>query len=350
MSISVFKSQRLNWDSARRIHSQFGNLGQLSNFGPLVTKLESDLARLLRVEVGQVVSFNSGTQAITSAYKGIPATKLSVVIPDFSFLATLRAVQGIVSGDLSAGESATQDWSLSSEVKDADVLIPVVIFGSSPVHLLKKFSGRTMIVDAAASMGSLPDLSKLESNQAVCFSLHATKILGAGEGGFAVFGNPEWADRARAWSNFGRSASNGFSSGGSNGKMSEVQAAFVLAQLEEFPEQLESWKTSQQMAREATERLGFEYHPQAFEHPNPYWVVKFRYSDDRKKAERLLTEADIEFRHWWPTSLAKLNGQDEFPNAKHLRETTLGLPMYLGIREKEISLIEGALKPVSYRD
>lgn len=350
MTISVFRSQRLNWERARRIHSQFGDLGQLSNFGPLVTKLESDFARLLRVEASRVVSFNSGTQAITAAYEGILAIKLSVAVPDFSFLATLRSVQRISTGELKSAESDIGDWSLTSQTTDAEVLIPVAAFGTSPSYLLKKFSGRTMIVDAAASMGSLPDLSKLESNQAVCFSLHATKILGAGEGGFAVFGNPEWADRARAWSNFGRSASNGFSSGGSNGKMSEVQAAFVLAQLEEFPEQLESWKTSQQMAREATERLGFDHHPQAFEHPNPYWVVKFRDSDDRKKAERLLTEADIEFRHWWPTSLAKLNGQDEFPNAKHLRETTLGLPMYLGIREKEINLIEGALKPVSYRD
>ena len=339
----------MNWDRAKRIHAKFGDSSQLSNFGPLVRKLEADLASLLRVDKGQLVSFNNGTQALTSAYKGLLGEKLSVVLPDFSFLATLRAVQGIVSGELSAEESDLKDWSLTTQTKDADVVIPVAIFGSSPKHLLKKFSGRTVIVDAAASIGSLPDLSKLDSNHAVCFSLHGTKILGAGEGGFAVFGNKGWADRARAWSNFGRSPNRGFSDGGSNGKMSEVQAAFILAQLEEFPDQLQEWKTSHEIAREVTERLGLTTHQHAFENPNPYWVVKFRGREDRKKAETLLREADIESRNWWPTSLAKLNGQDEFPNAKYLRETTLGLPMYLGMSEKEISLVEMALKPLSYK-
>ena len=344
MTIPVFRSQHLDWKRARELHEAYGDDSQLSNFGPLVQKLEEELAAVLRVEKERLVVFSSGTLAIEAAVATTPGKRDSVAIPDFSFLATYRAVQGSFPGIISALDSEIEDWTIRDERRSFDLYVPVCVFGSSPKYLLSKFSGRTSVVDAAASLGALPDLSCLESTHAVSFSLHSTKVLGSGEGGFTVFGDFLWAERARQWANFGRSSGSSFLDGGTNAKMSEVQAAFTLAQLEKFADNLPGWKYAQDLAREATRRLKLETHPHAFENPNPYWVVKFQDESQRVRAEKLLRARDIEFRSWWPLSLAKLNKQPELPNARNLRETTLGLPMYLGISEEAIQSVERALK------
>lgn len=347
MSIPVFRSQTLNWERAREIHDLYGDPSKLSNFGPLVRKLESQLATLLGVSAQQLVIFSSGTDSISASVATVAGQPQSLLLPDFSFLATLRSVQGPFRGSITVGDCDRDDWSLSLDSAKSDVYVPVCIFGESPEYLMEKFSGKTAIFDAAASLGSVPDLSGMQTNHAVSFSLHATKILGAGEGGFTVFGDESWAQRAREWSNFGRSSEMDFLENGANAKMSEAQAAFILAQLESFEERQNQWKQAQALAKDATERLLFETHPRSFENPNPYWVVKFKDTSQRSDAEKLLTQSDIEFRSWWPTSLAKLNSESECPNSINLRETTLGLPMFLGITEEEISLVEGALSPVS---
>ena len=347
MSIPVFRSQTLNWERAREIHDVYGDPSKLSNFGPLVRRLESELASLLGVSARQLVIFSSGTDAIAASVATVAGQPKSLLLPDFSFLATLRSVQGPFRGSITVGDCDWNDWSLSLDSAESDVCVPVCIFGESPEYLMEKFSGKTAIFDAAASLGSLPDLSGMETNHAVSFSLHATKILGAGEGGFTVFGDESWAQRARDWSNFGRSGETEFLENGENAKMSEVQAAFILAQLERFSERQNQWKQAQALAEDATERLMLVTHPRAFQNPNPYWVVKFKNQNQRLEAANLLAQADIGCRSWWPTSLAKLNLESERPNARSLRETTLGLPMFLGITEEEISLVERALSPIS---
>lgn len=347
MPIPVFRSQPVDWGRAQEIHDEHGDSNQLSNFGPLVKRLEFQLAELLSVEADQLVIFSSGTEAISAAVATLPTKPEFLHLPDFSFLATLRAVQGLFCGSIEVEDSEPNDWSLKLVDEKSSAFLPVSVFGASPSYLLKKFSGKTAVIDAAASLGSTPDLSTLESNHAVCFSLHSTKILGSGEGGFAVFGEASWANKAREWSNFGRSSTDTFLASGANAKMPEVQAAFILAQLEQFPNQLQTWRKAQRIAREATERLGVEVHPQAFENPNPYWVVKFSDKNIRLEAEKLLKDSEIGFRSWWPISLAKLNSQTEFPISKELRETTLGLPMFLDITDEDISLVERALSPLS---
>ena len=349
MFVPVFRSEPVNWKRAKEIHESSGDPLRLSNFGPLVQKLEADLASLLNVNKEKLVIFSSGTEALSASIATISGRPKTLSIPDFSFVATLRAAQNTFEGSIFVEDLDLEDWALRRTRGDSKVFMPVCIFGASPLPLMKKFSGEKAIFDAAASLGSTPDLSGMEKNHCVSFSLHSTKILGSGEGGFTVYGTETWAEEARAWSNFGRSDNREFRAKGANAKMSEVQAAFVLAQLEVFSDKLINWKRSQYLAKESTMRLGFEHHVQAFEDPNPYWVVRFRSTGECREAERLLANAGIESRRWWPKSLAELNSQDQPPFSRKLRETTLGLPMFLGISDEEISLVEKALGPIPAR-
>ena len=342
--IPVFKPAALDWARAEKIATESGDPHQLSNFGPLVTKLESTVAQFLRVDPAQVVIFSNATLALAGAISTHQDSN-EVEIPGFSFVATLRAAQHALDKSLSFRDVDLHDWTMSQSPRQTNSRIcsPVSPFGADPVEVLSKFSGMAAVIDAAASLGVRPDLSKLEKNHAVCFSLHATKVLGAGEGGIAVFADLEWAGRARSWSVFGRT-NEAFEGSGSNAKMSEVQAAFCLSRFEEWPEEEGEWKLAQKLAASISSNLGLSLAPSAFETVNPYWVIRLPSVDHRVAVERHLRALQIGSRRWWPEPLHKVAGQsDGLPHSMLLAETTLGLPMFRGITESQFAAIERGL-------
>lgn len=347
MTIPVFRNIHADWSAAQQIHHKYGDANQLSNFGPLVSRLEAKLAKLLEVPKENLVVFSSGTKAISAAISAFHRKNLLVQLPDFTFLASFRAAQRSNAKSIVVKDCDFDDWSLIAEGSGEVLHMPVAPFGSSPQNLLEKFSGEPAVVDAAGSLGSLPNLSTLESEHAVCFSLHSTKVLGSGEGGFSVFGDVDWASRARAWSNFGRHPVANTLESGTNAKMSEIQAAFLLAQLENFEGQLRQWKVAQKFAEKITETLGLGKMPGAFVSPSTYWVVKFDSEAQRLEAQTLLAKSDIEYKQWWPLSMASLNSQIAPPISSELRETTLGLPMFFDITEDQMRRIELALLPIA---
>lgn len=344
MDIPIFKPLPLHWESAARIAKEWGNPNQLSNFGPLVRRLEESISQLLNISSTRVVVFSNCTDAMAAAIATF-GERLPVAIPGFSFVATLRAAQAVSPGHLQVLDVDEADWALERGefTQGSRMLVPVAPFGRNPDVLLSKFTDSPMVIDAAASFATFPDLSRLEGFQAVCFSLHATKVFGAGEGGFGVFGSDEWADRARSWSNFGRSGDQ-FGESGSNSKMPEIQAAFCLSRLEELDVELQDWRYSQKLAQTVTNELGLRVQPHGFESIHPYWTLELQTSDHRKKLEEHLTGVGIGSRRWWPTDLAQISGAAPLPNSHGLAERTLGLPMFRGMQETHFERISQAIR------
>ncbi len=99
------------------------------------------------------------------------------------------------------------------------------------------------VVDAAGAFGE-QQVPLIKGGMTAVFSLHATKPLGAGEGGFVVTWDQDDAEQMRRMSNFGfdKGASRG---PGWNAKLSEIQAAMALAALDAWDRepwlQLDGW-------------------------------------------------------------------------------------------------------------
>ena len=83
-----------------------------------------------------------------------------------------------------------------------------------------------MVIDAAAALGE----QATGKDTLVCYSMHATKGFGIGEGGLVVMPTVELADQARQLSNFGFNKGVIFQAG-SNYKLSEYHAAIGMAQI-----------------------------------------------------------------------------------------------------------------------
>jgi len=214
-----------------------------SNRGPLVEQLEEQLNRHLGLESGGVVTLANATVGLTAALlaRGAPFGSLCLM-PSWTFAATPHAARA-------AGlqpwfhDVDPQTWALNPTAvletlkglgEAVGAVIVVSPFGA-PIDMgaweaFERLTGIPVVVDAAAGFdtvqpGEIPSV----------VSLHATKILGAGEGGFIVTTDSALRDRLRACCNFGFQGTRSALLPALNAKMSEYHAAVALASLATWP-------------------------------------------------------------------------------------------------------------------
>ncbi len=215
-----------------------------SNAGPLVKQLEERLSQRLGFADGGVVTAANATVGITVALlaRRVPASSFCIV-PSWTFVATPHAVRA-------AGltpwfhDVDRRTWALNPDQvmgtlkripKPVGALVVVSPFGA-PVDIdaWQEFEDRTgilVVVDAAAGFDTARP-----SRIPLVVSLHATKILGAGEGGFVSSTDARLLERFRAGCNFGFQGERIAMLPALNAKMSEYHAAVGLASLAQWRE------------------------------------------------------------------------------------------------------------------
>jgi len=323
-----------------------------SNFGPLVSEVEMRYSTFLNVPPDQLVTVSSCTLGLQGAVQISECSQW--VVPNFTFSATGLAVLN-AGKTLLLGEVNEATWALDESVVEGlqagTGIVPVMPFGS-PIDLASWPSDHAVIVDAAASLGTQPDLSNLPESWAVVFSLHATKVMPCGEGGLVVFGNPESAREFRQWSNFGFNDTRSSIRVGSNAKMSEIHAAYGLASHESWPRESREWLKAQSLVAELSLSPKDVDARKRLLTPNPYWNVDCGDGVRRARLEARLKEARISSRVWWQRPLDAMEPFRHAPVigsrgvAANLAARVLGLPMFRGIQERDIQAIEEVFQTV----
>jgi dTDP-4-amino-4,6-dideoxygalactose transaminase len=210
-----------------------------TNAGPLVTELEEQLSRRLGFSDGGVVAAANATVGLTVALlaRRVPAGSLCVV-PSWTFVATPHAARaaGLTPWfhDVDRRTWALDPYEVMETLKrisrPVGAIIVVSPFGAPiDIDAWQEFEDRTgilVVVDAAAGFDTTRP-----SNIPAVVSLHATKILGAGEGGFVSSTDPRFLERFRAGCNFGFQGERIAMLPALNAKMSEYHAAVALASL-----------------------------------------------------------------------------------------------------------------------
>jgi dTDP-4-amino-4,6-dideoxygalactose transaminase len=323
--------------------------GVYSNFGPLVESLEVRLADYLKVDKKQVVLCSNATNAISAIAK---LTNVSnYICPSFTFAATGLALAQSGKEFLFADIDSTT-WELDSDAikshKNTGIVV-VLPFGSQPNH--QKFAKfENVIFDGAASIGNLDlRLDQLKESHSIIFSLHATKVLGIGEGGIAVFGNQKSATDFRKYINFGFSNERVSSLIGSNLKLSEYTAAVGHAVFDNIDSEFLEWKSSRNFVTEIEKEFDLQSYSQKSSSINPYWILKFRSSLERERMQFKLQEAGIETRKWWGSLhtwkiFKNINKINDLQNTNFIENTYLGLPFYRNMGKDEIEYIRKTLK------
>jgi dTDP-4-amino-4,6-dideoxygalactose transaminase len=194
-----------------------------------------------------------------------------------------------------------------------------------------------VIVDAAAGFDTVRSSSLIS-----VVSLHATKVFGAGEGGFVVSPTVALRDRIRACSNFGFAGSRIASRRAINSKMSEYHAAVALASFQNWPAarlrhlQIAAWyKRALSALPGVTMQPGY----------GNGWACGttniLLQSDSAESIARYLLLEGIETRMWWGKGChvqpAFSNfDRDELPETDYLGKHVLGLPHFVDMERTDV--------------
>ena len=323
--------------------------GIFSNHGPLVRELEQRYADWFNVSADNVVAVVNGTVAISAA--ALWEDNPTYLSPEWTFPATAMGVLS-VGGSVEFRDVDPESWTLSvtdDDLAHADSVVPLVVapFGH-PIDLSEWSAFPRIIIDAAACAGNRPDLSGMKKGWAATISLHATKVLGCGEGGLVIFADPARAQIAREWINFGFSGSRITERIGTNGKMSEFAAAFALAALDDVDTELRDWGAVRDKAADVNTALGLSGGPMSPSSRIPYWLIAAPSVESAVVYEKALADAGIQTRRWWPASLTETTPFRDFPtsgnsNSRFLAETVIGLPMFRSLSDEQFDYIRDVL-------
>jgi dTDP-4-amino-4,6-dideoxygalactose transaminase len=319
-----------------------------SNFGPLNNELVARLGQYLKIDFKKIVTVNNATLGIQGAIMTIPGYKeLNWGLPSWTFTATASASE--LSGIKYEFLDIDSAWRVRVN-SNTNALIDVLPFGAGPDFGRVPKGIKYVVVDAAASFDAIKSL-RLPTDKPVgmVFSMHATKLLPAGEGGFFVTNNAAWADRFRSWTNFGMNESRNSVKIGTNAKMSEFSCAVGLASLDCWKETRASFLDQRKKVLNLSQKFSLNsFNYDINELVTPYWILKFQNSDLKKKLIRILNNDKISHRNWWE------KGCHNMPAYRHVKhgplintqiaaETSLGLPFHTFLNQSDWKRIETAL-------
>ncbi|WP_437710290.1 aminotransferase class I/II-fold pyridoxal phosphate-dependent enzyme [Sorangium sp. So ce448] len=242
--------------------------GRLSNTGPLAEGFERAIAAFLGVE--EAVAVSNGAVAISLAIEAAAVRRGRAILPAFTFIATLNAA-------VHAGfepvfcDIDPETWTLDPghlrrllAERGATLVLPVNVFGVPPdlaaIAREARGAGAAVIYDNAHGMGTEAASREAEALlTATTYSLHATKVLVAAEGGVVVSPDREVSAAMRRLRNHGLAQPLSASVPGMNAKLDELRAALALSSLRRLPEALARRRTYLDRLRAALSR-----HPQVY--------------------------------------------------------------------------------------
>jgi dTDP-4-amino-4,6-dideoxygalactose transaminase len=277
-------------------------------------------------------------------------------MPAYTFVATAHAViaAGLIPYFLDVDPD---DWMLRPEtVRQAlahapgavSAVILVAPFGlmpdPAPWLALREETGVAVLLDAAAAFDDahaapLPTV----------VSLHATKVLGIGEGGFLATDDGDLAQRVRQLTTYGFKGSRESRIPATNAKLSEYAGAIGLAALDAWPHNRLRWLRAAQNLRAAMITL-----PEvAFQ---PGWGLQWATSvccvrlpdGTADTVEQKLNAQGVETRRWWGLGCQTNPAFADCPRGdltqtERLGASVIGLPFSIDLDYGQVGRVAAAL-------
>lgn len=222
--------------------------GQYSNFGPVNTRFEQEIRQRLFHNTGAVTSVANATLGLMLAIKAVTSDEIGkryALMPSYTFAATAQAAlwAGLqplfcdIDPETWLPDKESERELIARFGSKIAVLVPYATFGAALDLDYYQSLGIPIVVDAAASLGSLgPDGLGFGTGcrYPVVYSLHATKTFSTSEGGVVYSADENIISRIREMSNFGFGTPRIATMPGLNAKMAEVSALLALLKLNDL--------------------------------------------------------------------------------------------------------------------
>lgn len=323
-----------------------------SNFGPLVTELEDRLGS--RVAGARACTVANATQGLSLLLRILAPQGGLCITPGFTFVATAHAAIDAGLTPMLA-DVDPHSWMLTPRIAaeaiarakgDVAAVVVVAAFGAAPdiagFERLQHETGIPVIVDAAAAFDTLRRCSL-----PAVVSLHATKVLGAGEGGYVVSPDEKLLGAVRSLTSFGFEGARRAMRPATNAKMSEYAAAVALAALDGWPAARLRWMLAGRKLELACAGSGLAFQ-QGW---GSDWIsstcVVHTADGDAAALRDRLDLAGIDSRAWWGAGLHREPAFADCPRGdlavtEHLAASTLGLPFAVDMSGEDMAAVGDA--------
>jgi len=329
-----------------------------SNCGPLIQEFEARLAAH-GAGVGAATVANATIGLALALMAQEPPPGSLCMVPSWSFAASAHAARlaGLTPWLVDVDPD---NWALTPRLAAGllrgapgavGAVMPVIPFGSptdsSQWDAFRDATGIAVVIDAAAAFDTVR-----ASSVPQVVSLHATKVLGIGEGGFVVCNDTALLDDVRRRGNFGFWRTREAAAAGLNGKLSEYAAAIGLAALDDWPLARAAYARVVQRYRVALAGISAVARPMGYDGD---WVSSTVIARVPERALApvmvALAGGGIGFRLWWGGGLHRHAAFRTFPRTPmpvtdSLVETTIGLPCWPDLPDGDIDRIGAMIRAV----
>lgn len=329
-----------------------------SNFGPMGEAFESRLRARFGAPEGGVCTISNATVGLELALKAAGAAAGSLcIVPSWTFSASVHAVleAGLTPFFVDVGDDGLLTpqiarQTLAQAPGRVGAVMPVAYCGQ-PIDpaawdAFSKEAGVPVVIDAAPGF----DRAAVGEGLTVV-SLHATKVLGVGEGGFVMSKTPELVASVRLKANFGFQGTREAQTPATNGKLSEYAAAIGLAGLDAWEQRRAAFQAAAMRYRANLADLAGATLPDGW---GPDWisttcVVTLADPDVTMPVLDVLHAAGVETRAWWGRGMHTHRAFEALPRlplptTERLARTVLGLPFFIDMTPEEIDRVCGALR------
>lgn len=325
--------------------------------GKYVALFEAELSAYLGG--AEVVVVNSGTASLHISIMALgikPGDE--VITTPFSITATSNVIVHMgarpVFADINPRTFNLDPECVKEKITEKTAAIMPIDYGGQVCDMdelneIAERHGILVIEDAAPALGGLYRGRKAGTlGDAGGFSFFPDKNITTGEGGAAIFRDPEHAERARILRKHGARERYHNTLIGYNWKMPDFAAALGISQLKRLDLIINEKRQLARRYSDAFEKMEGVQPPYVEpwnEHSYTIYSILLDSPELRQKTKRRLDEESVETRinfppiHKQPAFVEAFADMGRYPSAERAGELILGLPIYTGLTGEQQELI-----------
>ena len=326
-------------------------------------KFEAEFSRYIGVKHAITTSSCTGAMHLALMSLGISKND-EVVIPDISWVATASSVVYTgakpIFADIEKDTWCIDPTSIRKLIsKKTKAIMPVHLYGH-PANMdeiveIAEENDLVIIEDAAPSLGA--DIKGKKTGSfgiASAFSFQGAKILTTGEGGIFLTDDDELYEKVSKLGDHGRSKTKTLWNDeiGYKYKMSNIQAALGLAQLERINELVDKKRKIFSWYKERLETVdGLQLNVEKSGCKNIFWmttiVLKKDFSISRDEIIKKLKEWNVDSRPvFYPLSSLPMFDNVNNIHAQNLSSNGISLPSGHNLQEDDINYVSEVLNHI----
>jgi perosamine synthetase len=337
--------------------------GWISSIGPFVSDFERRLADF--VGVPHALTTGNGTVALHLALAALrigPGDE--VIVPDLTFAATANAVLYCGATPVLVDVSP-DDWNLDPAQVAAAIsprtkaILPVHLYGHpcrlDEILAIARAAGVYVVEDAAESLGSRYKGRPSGSHGDIsCFSFYGNKLITTGEGGACLTSNPALHERMSFLRDHGMNKKRRYwhEEVGFNYRITSLQAAIGLAQMERIEELLAAKRRNAELYRRGLAELGLEMSGELPGQYSSFWMFNLQLPENVDRADLMLkleargiaTRSVFYPLHQMPPYQRFVRPGQSFPVSDRLSARGLSLPSATTLRPEQIERVCAELR------